>query len=72
MPADLGERGRDLGQPDSIAAKTIRNTECGDSAGNQSLPSVLTVKNRVDDVSDSLLFGGRSEVHRMPPIGVVR
>jgi hypothetical protein len=72
VPADLGERGGDLRQPHTVATQAIWNAECGDAAGNQSRPAVLAVQNRVHDVGYSLLFGGRSEIHRMPPPGVVR
>ncbi len=63
VAADLGEGGGNLRQSDTVAAKPFGNSQRRHTSGNQRLPTVVAVQDRVHDVGDGLLFRLRGEIH---------
>ena len=67
VPADLGQRRREFGQPDAVAAEALGHAQRRHTAGDQRVPAVVPVQYRGDDVGDGLLPFVRTEIHPNPP-----
>ena len=67
VAADLGERGRDLGQADAVTAEALGHTQRRHTSCDECVPAVVPVKDRSDHIGDSLLFWVRCEVHNREP-----
>ena len=72
MPADLGERRRDLRKSHAVPTEPIRHSKRGYTARDQCSPAIFAFENRPNDISDGLLFGVGSEVHPSPPCEIKR
>ena len=67
MPTDLGERGCDLGKPESVTAKPLRHAEGDHTAIDERLPAVVPAERGSHHVGDGLLPFVWAEVHPNPP-----
>jgi hypothetical protein len=67
VPADLGERGRDLRQTETVTAEAFRDTERDHATGDQRIPAVISPERGRHHVGDSLLTLVWTEVHPNPP-----
>jgi hypothetical protein len=58
---------RQLGQPDPVTAEALGHAQRRHTARDQSVPAVVAVQYRGDDVGDGLLPFVRTEIHPNPP-----